>query len=138
MLAIYSQVWSLPRNVTVKSSDTPLEKTDLSLSQWISIANGFLGVSLCVHFPLSVLDGICLIWTITGLLYSVIIPVSSYAYQYCCVWKILFSPPPFLSIFSAFPSLLISEPWREGFDKDMPLKTECSTLISSMSVLITF
>lgn len=63
------------------------EKQLIFISKQTSIANSFLlGVELCLHFPFQCWD-FCLVWTCTGLEHTVMVSVSSFMHQQCCVWK---------------------------------------------------
>lgn len=87
---------------------------------WLQIAS-WLRVWFCVHF--SVLR-FCLVWTCVGLLHAVPVSVSSYVYQFCCGCFLGIIPGSY-SI-PSFSTLEITDPWEEGFDKDIPFRAECS------------
>lgn len=47
----------------------------------------WLGVGFYVHFFAMLRS--CLVWTCAGLVYDVIVSMSSNVHQFCCVWKML-------------------------------------------------
>lgn len=84
-------------------SDTPLGRT-CSLSLQVLIINSFLvgvGLGVCVHF--SELGPVQAGLNLSSLVHAVTVSVSSYVYELCCVWKMLFlwsyPPPLFLESF---------------------------------------
>lgn len=97
--------WGLDLSVINILSNTLLEKNSF-LSQRLSIANGFLGIKLCIHFPFSEL-GSCLAQMCTGHVHTVTSSVCLHVYQLYCVWRTLFSwsylPP--LALTSLLPPL---------------------------------
>lgn len=79
-----------------------LKKTDLRLSQQLSIANNLLARSW--HWDYSffffLFCDFCLGWTCTSLVHAIIVSVSSHVNQPCCVWKMmLLLPYPEVTLF---------------------------------------
>lgn len=78
------------------------KKTDILLSQQLSIANNLLAWSWHWYyfFFFFLFCDFCLGWTCISLVHAVIVSVSSHVNQPCCIWKmLLLLPCPEVTLF---------------------------------------
>lgn len=131
MLAYSSWVLGLSSSVVTLPSETPLEKTDSPFTRDL-FADGFLvrGEALCpvLHAGTFVWRCVYCYGLYEFLWVSVVLHLKDTFYGIIYYLKLLQSP--------ASSSTQLSEPWEEGFDDDITLRTECSETSCSAYCLI--
>lgn len=114
-------------------ADTPsviqLEKMDFpSPSKYQLQIVSWLGVGIVSTWPSQCLGFVWLEFVQVLCMLSQSLCVNSYLHHPCCVWKTLFVWSPLSPLALTVYLLFRIDPWalRDGFDRDILFRTECS------------
>lgn len=122
------------------ASETSLEKTNFSFVGVVCWKSFWVWDGGLCPFSLSALE-LHLVYTCSGSMPAVTVTVSSRGHQSCCVKKVLCPWCPLSPLILKFSLCLFfgSVPWvpREGFDGNIPFRTDWSAVSHSLTVWLT-